>query len=1246
MIDLLHEARARPHGAELDRFLADACGEDADLKAQILSLLQAETEEGESAFLNNPGIQRAAMPVVERAGDKIGRYKLLEQIGEGGCGVVYMAEQEEPVRRRVALKVIKLGMDTRHVVTRFEAERQALALMEHNNIARVFDAGATGTGRPYFVMELVRGVKITDYCDEQNLSTEARLKLFMPVCQAIQHAHQKGIIHRDIKPSNVLVMVNDGVAVPKVIDFGIAKATEQPLTKRTVLTCLQQFIGTPAYMSPEQAEMTTTDIDTRSDIYSLGVLLYELLTGRTPFNADVLTASGVDGIRRIIREKEPPTLGTRLKTLSVADLESIAKRRRIEPRTLIALLRGDLEWIVLKCLEKERARRYETANGLATDLQRYLNDEPVAARPPSGAYRFGKMVRRNKAAFTALSAVAIALVLLTVGSTVAAWRVGLARSAEQKEKENADAANRELRDVNSRLADTVNVLELRRAEDFFHAHDPVAGVAQLAAILRRDPADQIAASRLVSALVHRNWALPAYAPMRHAERVPAVSFSPDGRRVLTASWDKTAKIWEASSGSVVAVLRHEDRVLSASYSADGARVVTASIDSTARVWNAADGRLIALLAHPSKQVWSAEFSPNGESVVTACAADHTVRIWSSATGVLAKELPGGSSEVLIACFAPDGRSVAAASRDGTIRIWDVRKGETSAGFQAHSGTIHTLAFSRDGSRLASGGEDGQARLWYAPTGLPVGAPLRHDSAVSHAVFSPDGRVLLTTSTDSAARLWDAGNLQLIRQPLRHEGGVTSGAFSPDGRIIVTTSMDNSARLWDVATGLPLCQPLREREAVLNACFSPDGRQLAIGSWDSLAQVWKIHPRRFLGIDVRYNKSTAAVAFAPGGESELSASSDETARLWNARTGDPLGEPMNHQSAVHCADFSADGKRIVTASKDGTVKVWDPRTRQVTTDRIQHAKTILSVQFSPDAERVLTASEDGTARVWDASTGEPLTPPLEHGATVKVARFSPDGRLLVTASDNRSARMWNAKTGQPVTQRLEHLDHVEWAEFSFDSRRVVSASSDNTAQVWEVQTGKRIGAAMQHARTVQMAVFSPDGRRVATASLDRRARIWDATTGESMTQPLDHDAAVSQIQFSPDGRRILTATWGGFARLWDSANGRPLTEWLDANGAVLSACFDSTGERIATGGEGGLRVWRVPPVPTPVPAWFTAFAESVAGTRWSRSGNPELVARSELEDVARQLSGEKAKSFYGRVGQWFLADPEERPLSPF
>jgi len=414
---------------ERKAFLESACQGDAKLRSVMDRLLASQ--EGAEKFFQEGGVARLPMKELSQSlkdapdlaedtdaqvkedefiGKCVGPYKLLQRIGEGGCGVVYMADQEKPVRRRVALKVIKQGMDTKSVVARFEAERQALALMDHPNIARVLDAGATESGRPYFVMELVRGVKITDYCDQNELDTRQRLKLFIKVCQAIQHAHQKGVIHRDIKPSNILVTIFDGRPVPKVIDFGIAKAIEGRLTDSTIFTAYEQFIGTPAYMSPEQAVMSGVDVDTRSDIYSLGVLLYELLTGRTPFETKELLESGIDGLRRTLQEREPQRPSAMVTTMQGSALTLVARSRHAEPLKLISLLRGDLDWIVIRALEKDRARRYETANGLAMDIQRFLDNEPVLACPPSRVYRLQKLVRRNQATFMAGVMVATALI--------------------------------------------------------------------------------------------------------------------------------------------------------------------------------------------------------------------------------------------------------------------------------------------------------------------------------------------------------------------------------------------------------------------------------------------------------------------------------------------------------------------------------------------------------------------------------------------------------------------------------------------------------------------------------------------------------------------------------------------------------------------------------------------------------------------------------------------------------------------
>jgi serine/threonine protein kinase/tetratricopeptide (TPR) repeat protein len=444
--EVFDEAVLRADPADRSAYLDEACCGDCSLRERVETLLAALAEAGN--FLKLPNADDVADPFVavsEGPGTTIGRYKLLEQIGEGGFGVVFMAEQEHPVRRRVALKIIKLGMDTRQVVARFEAERQALAMMDHANIAKVFDAGTTDTGRPYFVMELVKGAPITKYCDEHNLNIPQRLALFAQVCMAVQHAHQKGIIHRDLKPSNVLVTLHDERAVPKIIDFGVAKATQVKLTDKTLFTGFRQLIGTPTYMSPEQAQWSGLDVDTRTDIYSLGVLLYELLTGTTPFDARQLMDAAYEELQRIVREVDPPKPSTRISELKET-LPTVAEHRATEPRKLDSAIRGDLDWITMKALEKDRARRYESASALAEDIMHHLADEPVSAAAPSKTYRLRKFVERNKVSVIAASAVLAALVIGMIGTTI-----GLVGQSRQRAE--AEAAREELKAVNDFLTD-------------------------------------------------------------------------------------------------------------------------------------------------------------------------------------------------------------------------------------------------------------------------------------------------------------------------------------------------------------------------------------------------------------------------------------------------------------------------------------------------------------------------------------------------------------------------------------------------------------------------------------------------------------------------------------------------------------------------------------------------------------------------------------------------------------------------
>jgi WD40 repeat protein/tRNA A-37 threonylcarbamoyl transferase component Bud32 len=1012
-------------------------------------------------------------------GPVIPGYEIEDELGRGGMGIVYKARNLR-LNRAVALKMILAGAHAgREAAFRFVNEAEAVARVQHPNIVQIFHIDQHG-GHPYFEMEFIGGGSLADRLDGTPLPARDAARLVEALARAMAEAHRQGVVHRDLKPGNILLTPE---GIPKVADFGLAKL----LTAESGLTRTDSVLGSPSYMAPEQAEGKTREVGPAADLYALGAILYEMLTGRPPFRG----ATVLDTLQQV-KTAEP-----------------------VPPSRLVPGLPRDVETIALKCLAKDPGKRYESATALADDLRRFEAGEPIAARPVGSVEQAGRWIRRHRAAVALIVATGVAGLALVAAGISLAYSGQLQRANALTEQQRALAvkAQGEAREALALARRYLYFLRVNQAGAAWYEN----ALDRTAALLDECPPEQ------------RDWEWHFLDQRRHSNllvlkrhtgSVTSVAYSPDGRRLASASRDQTVKVSDAGTGELVLTLRgHSDYVRAVAFSPDGLCIATASVDGTVKVWDAATG------------------------LETFTLSGHTSPVWDVA-------------------YSPDGRCIASTSFDGTVKVWDAEKGKVMLTLRGHTGVIYRVAYSPDGRRLASAGQDGTVKVWDVATRQELMALPGHTSDVASVAYSPDGRRIASSSLDQTVKIWDAATGQELRTLCGHTKSVDRVAYSPDGRRLASASMDGKVKVWDAATGQELLTLRGHSSGVASVAYSPDGRRLASASQDQTVRVWDVVTgQEALTLRGVLNHQ-GGLAYSPDGHHIASAGQDRTVKVWDAATGQDVLTLRGHTSFVLGVAYSPDGRRIASTSQNGEMKVCDAVTGEVVLTLNGQTGSVCGVAYSPDGRRLASAGQDGTVKVWDAATGQelltlrghtgpafgvaympspslaPALPSGGHTGSVVGVAYSPDGRRLAsTGLTDRTVKVWDAATGQELLTLRGHLDSVRGVTYSPDGRRIASTSVDRTVKVWDAATGQELLTLRAHTGFVFGAAYSPDGRRLASAGQDGTVKVWDAATGQELLTLREHTGPVFGVAYSPDGHHIASASFDQTVKVWD---GTPMT----------------------------------------------------------------------------------------------------------
>ncbi len=1065
-----------------------------------------------------------------------GDYEVLGVLGSGAMGVVYEARQVS-LNRTVALKMIRAGAFAGDdELRRFQNEAEAIARLDHPHIVPIYEVGEH-EGKRYFSMKLIAGPCLSNALTSYTTDPQAAARLLITIVEAVQHAHERGILHRDLKPSNILL---DEKGQPHVTDFGLAKQLEG----EDGLTKTGAVLGTPAYMAPEQATGRNNLVTTSSDVYGLGAILYTVLTGKPPFDGD-----------------------STLQTLDMVRLEQPRAPSRINRK-----VPRDLEIVCLKCLEKEPERRYPSAHALAADLRRFLSGRPIKARRASFLEKSWRWCRRQPSIAVLSAALVITIASGLLGFTLL-WLQAIAAREEAMVRERdwlkASKKGRELtKSDGERLK---SALDLRGKEQYAAAIDRAANVKMPALVAKANEPADLAERRQYNDrmnLIERYWESGRRELMQHAlaEETPAKPGAIDRRGFEWFYWQRKILLPPDRT-----LRGHTAAVDSVAFSPNGKQIASAGFDGTVRIWDIRTGRTIQTLEGHIRRVESVAFSPDGTRIASA-SADQTLKVWDAASGTDLITLQGHIGELTSVAFSPDGRSLASASRDRTVKLWDIAKVQPTLTLRGHTDEVTSVAFSPDGKRIVSASRDETVRLWDLPSGRETRAFTGHSDWVLCAAFSPDGKRIASADSDGSVKVWDSqSGKQTLNLALRR-GSVKSVIFSPDGTRIAAGA--SSVTVWDIATGkltrtLPEGTPVAsyssssnkwdetERKLTLDpekdsngaddVAFSPDGGRIACASWDGTVKLWRATNGRETLSWKACEYPITSMAFSPDGHALATVSRENTVKVWDSETGMEFYTLNGHTDWVSSVAFSPDGTRLASGSDDQTVKIWDAETGKETRTLKGHTSPVTEVVFSPDSRRLASASWEKTAKVWivkvwDTQTTQELFTFKRHTAEVQWRVFLPNGKQLASVGGGETDKVQDAATGQEIRMIDFHF-HAETLAFNADNTRIPFASGVETfILLKDTKCNEASRTLRGHTDTVVSVAFSPDGTRLASGSNDRTVKLWDTATGQETLTLKGLASPATLLLFSPDGRRLASASSEKNVKVWDARpiDARPST----------------------------------------------------------------------------------------------------------